>query len=103
MQFKDDWERAEFEYVQSLNRYEVAQANLEEARRSLLDLTPEKGREGNLLKVRYGTKNGAVDWRAALYALLAADENALNDIGDKFRKPSSSSWYIRMNKLLDNP
>ena len=35
MEFKDDWERAEYEYIQCLNRYEVAEAKLEEARRVL--------------------------------------------------------------------
>lgn len=102
MDFKDDWERAEYEYIQCLNRYEVAETNLEEARRALLDLTPEEGRDGELLKIQYQTNRGTVDWRAALYAILDADEIALNDIGDKFRKPESSFWYVRMNKLPGN-
>ena len=102
MECKDDWERAEYEYIQCLNRYEVAEAKLEDARRVLLELTPEEGRNGELLKVQCQKNRGAVDWRAALYAVLDADEIALHDIGDKFRKPESSSWYVRMNKLPGN-
>lgn len=102
MDFRDDWERAEYDYVQCLNRLDAAEANLEEARRALLDLTPEEGRRGKLLNVRYQKNRGAVDWRAALYAVLDTDEVALHDVGDRFRKPESGAWYVRMNRQPDN-
>ncbi len=101
MEFRDDWERAEYDYVQCLNKLEAAEASLKEARRVLLDLTPEEGRRGKLLNVRYRKNRGAVDWRAALDAVLDADEVALHDIGDRFRKPESGAWYVRMNRQPD--
>ena len=102
MDFRDEWERAEFDYVQCLKKLEAAEAGLEQARRVLLGLTPAEGRKGKLLNVRYRKNRGAVDWRAALQAVLDSDEVALHDIGDKFRKPESSAWYVRMNRQSDN-
>lgn len=102
MDFRDEWERAEFDYVQCLKKLEAAEADLEEARRMLLGLTPAEGRKGKLLNVRYRKNQGAVDWRAALQAVLDSDEAALHDMGDKFRKPQSGAWHVRMNRLPDN-
>ena len=98
MEFRDDWERAEHNYVQCLVKLEAAEADLEAARRALLDLTPEEGRRGKLLNVRYQKNRGAVDWRAALHAVLDSDAVALQDIGDKYRKPESGAWYVRLNR-----
>lgn len=102
MDFRDEWERAEFDYVQCVKKREAAEAGLEEARRVLLGLTPAEGRKGKLLNVRYRKNRGAVDWRAALQAVLDSDEVALHDIGDKYRKPQSGAWYVRVNRLPDN-
>ncbi len=102
MEFKDDWERAEHDYVQCLNRLDAARADLDAARNALLDLTPEEGRSGRLLNVRYQKNRGAVDWRAALHAVLESDEVALDQIGDKYRKPESGAWYVRLKRLAVN-
>ena len=102
MEFKDDWERAEHDYVKCLNRLDAARADLDEARKALLDLTPEEGRSGRLLNVRYQKNRGAVDWRAALHAVLESDEVALDEIGDKYRKPESGAWYVRLKRLAVN-
>ncbi len=102
MEFKDDWERAEHDYVQCLNRLDAARADLDAARKVLLDLTPEEGRSGRLLNVRYQKNRGAVDWRAALHAVLESDEVALDEIGDKYRKPESGAWYVRLKRLAVN-
>ena len=66
MDFRDDWERAEHDYVQCLKRLEAARADLDAARKALLDLTPEEGRNGRLLNVplpeepgRRGLEGGA--------------------------------------------
>lgn len=99
MDFRDDWERAEHDYVQCLKRLEAVEADLEAARRALLDLTPEEGRKGRLLNVRYQKNRGAVDWKAALRAVLDSDEVALDEISDKYRKPESGAWYVRLNRL----
>ncbi|MCY3556028.1 MAG: hypothetical protein OXH56_12000 [Gemmatimonadetes bacterium] len=102
MDSRDDWERAEHDYVQCLKRLEAARADLDAARKALLDLTPEEGRSGRLLNVRYRKNRGAVDWRAALHAVLESDEVALDEIGDKYRKPESGAWYVRLNRLAVN-
>lgn len=102
MEFRDDWERAEHDYVQCLNRLDAARADLDAARKALLDLTPEEGRSGRLLNVRYRKNRGAVDWRAALHAVLESDEVALDQIGDKYRKPESGAWYVRLKRLAVN-
>ena len=99
MAFRDDWERAEHDYVQCLKRLEAVEADLEAVRRALLDLTPEEGRKGKLLNVRYQKNRGAVDWKAALRAVLDSDEVALDEISDKYRKPESGAWYVRLNRL----
>lgn len=99
MDFRDEWERAEYDYVQSLKRLEAARADLDAARKTLLDLTPEEGRSGRLLNVRYRKNRGAVDWRAALHAVLESEEAVLDEIGDKYRKPESGAWYVRLNRL----
>ncbi len=99
MEFRDDWERAEHDYVQCLKRLVAARADLDAARKALLDITPEEGRSGRLLNVRYQKNRGAVDWRAALHAVLESDEVALDEIGDKYRKPESGAWYVRPKRL----
>ena len=91
----------EMEYLAELNKKDLAEMRIEELRDDLkMNVGPE-GYIGEFLTMKFVDRKGQTDWKAAVGMMVGGEADAMKDIGEKFRKESTTNFTITSNKKKD--